>query len=114
MNRKRTQTYICAISPKGAKHYLAVGETKLRVEDLQSHFTQAPTAAAVKALDGLAPAKFIWVELEQIEEGHFSASSRSITPQGIRQEDPCRVSGRDMRIGVLADIVVDEIRREQV
>ena len=114
MNRKRTQTYICAISQNGAKHYLAVGETKLRVEDLQSHFTQAPTEAARKALDGLTPEKFIWVDLEQIAEGHFHADSRTISPKGIRQEEDCRVSGRDMRIGVLADIVVDEIRREQV
>lgn len=108
---KNTQTFVCAIGEKGAKHYLSLGTTGLHREDLESWFAPKPTEPMLAALDGMCPAKFAWVELERQEEGRFLASSWLLSRKGLQEQAVCRMAGRDMRVAEMADILVDEIRR---
>lgn len=114
MNTKYEQTYICAVSGSGAKHYLAVGTTKLTLQDLQSQFADCPTGAITKALDGLQPNKLIWVTLEQTAPRDFATRCYCVSAAGTRTETDWTVHGRDMRIGELADILVDDLKEESL
>jgi hypothetical protein len=112
MKNKNTQIYICAISERGAKHYLALGRTKLQRQDLESWFADAPTAAIAQVLDGMNPALLAWVELEWTAERRFTANGWSVSRNGVRNWEGCIVCGREICIGELADICIDDIRRE--
>ena len=112
MRNKNLQIYICAVGENGAKHYLAVGRTKLQKQDLESWLTDAPTNAIVQALDGMNPALLVWVELEWTAERRFTATGWSVSRDGIRDWEGCIMGGREIRIGELADICVDDIRRD--